>query len=206
VRQVLREADDTQWRVRLSVVETLPVYARTLGMDMFNARLKDIQARALSDSVAHIRERAILNMSELAKDFGDEWMKDAILPGVQEAAKGTGPASYLNRITSLQAVAALASSSSIPGGVISDVLVPHICVPLARDRVVNVRIAAADALINCANKLQGENPAFVKDCIKPVSCACRTVVRSARAISSLAPCVITASVVRDTNGNNRRWY
>merc|ERR1712216_340860 len=137
-----------------------------LGMDMFNARLKDIQARALSDSVAHNRERAILNLKDLAKDFGDEWMKDAILPSVQEAAKGTGPASYLGRITSLQAVTALATT--MPGGVVSEVLVPEICVPLARDRVVNVRVAAAEALIKCADKLQGENPAFVKDCIRPI--------------------------------------
>ena len=162
-------ADDTQWRVRLSIVETLPVYARHLGMDMFNARLKDIQARALSDSVAHIRERAILNLQDLAKDFGDEWMKDAILPSVQEAAKGSGPASYLGRITSLQTVAALAGS--MPGGLISEVLVPQICVPLARDRVVNVRIAAAEALIKCASKLQEENPSFVKECIRPVCIA-----------------------------------
>ena len=160
-------ADDTQWRVRLAVVETMPVYARHLGMDLFNTRLKDFQARALADSVAHIRERAILNLSELSKEFGDEWMKDAILPSVQEAAKGTGPASYLGRITSLQAVSALATT--MPGGVLSEVLVPQVCVPLARDRVVNVRIAAAEALIKCADKLQGENPAFVKDCIRPVS-------------------------------------
>ena len=41
-----------------------------------------------------------------------------------------------------EAVAALAGS--MPGGLISEVLVPQICVPLARDRVVNVRIAAAE--------------------------------------------------------------
>ena len=93
-------------------------------------------------------------------------MKDAILPSVKEAAKGTGPASYLGRITSLQAVTALATT--MPGGVVSEVLVPEICLPLAHDRVVNVRIAAAEALIKCADKLQGENPAFVKDCIRPV--------------------------------------
>ena len=151
-------ADDTQWRVRLSVVETLPVYARNLGMEMFNDRLKEIQCRALFDSVAHVRERAILNLGELSKEFGDEWMKSTILPSVKEAAQGTGPASYLGRITSLQAVTALAAT--MPGVIISETLVPHICVPLARDRVVNVRIAAAEALIKCADKLQGENPAI----------------------------------------------
>jgi len=164
--EVLKMADDTQWRVRLSVVETLPVYARHLGMEMFDDRLKDIQCRALSDSVAHIRERAILNLAELSKEFGDEWMKASILPSVQEAAKGAGPASYLGRITSLQAVTALAAT--MPGQIISEVLVQQVCVPLARDRVVNVRIAAAEALNKCAEKLQGENPTFVKDCIRPI--------------------------------------
>lgn len=172
--QVLKMADDTQWRVRLSVVETLPVYARHLGMEMFDDRLKDIQCRALSDSVAHIRERAILNLAELSKEFGDEWMKASILPSVQEAAKGAGPASYLGRITSLQAVTALAAT--MPGQIISEVLVQQVCVPLARDRVVNVRIAAAEALNKCAEKLQGENPTFVKDCIRPVSTPCFLLV------------------------------
>jgi serine/threonine-protein phosphatase 2A regulatory subunit A len=35
---VLRMAEDPQWRVRLSVVATLPVYGRILGVDLFNGR------------------------------------------------------------------------------------------------------------------------------------------------------------------------
>jgi hypothetical protein len=101
-------------------------------------------------------------------------MKASILPSVQEAAKGAGPASYLGRITSLQAVTALAAT--MPGQIISEVLVQQVCVPLARDRVVNVRIAAAEALNKCAEKLQGENPTFVKDCIRPVSTPCFLLV------------------------------
>jgi hypothetical protein len=33
---VIRMAQDPQWRVRLSVVETLPIYAKHMGMDLFN--------------------------------------------------------------------------------------------------------------------------------------------------------------------------
>lgn len=35
---VLRMAEDPQWRVRLSVVQTLPIYAKHLGLDLFNSR------------------------------------------------------------------------------------------------------------------------------------------------------------------------
>ena len=37
------DEQDSQWRVRLAVVDTLPAYATHLGMDIFNARLKDVQ-------------------------------------------------------------------------------------------------------------------------------------------------------------------
>ena len=37
---VIRMAQDPQWRVRLSVVETLPIYAKHMGMDLFNQMRK----------------------------------------------------------------------------------------------------------------------------------------------------------------------
>jgi len=163
---VLIWAQDSQWRVRLAVVDTLPAYATHLGMDIFNARLKDVQARALSDSVAHIRERAIANLVDLAELFGDQWMLEQMLPAVVESSKQSGPNSYLGRITSLQAAGSLAAV--MPASVVSETLVTQIAVPLSRDRVANVRIAAADALMQCSKKLEKENPSFIKENIRPV--------------------------------------
>ena len=152
-------------QVRLAVVDTLPAYAKALGMDVFNAKLKDVQARALADSVAHIRERAIANLGALATEFGDQWLREQILPAVLEGSKQSGPASYLGRMTSLQACGSLAGV--MPASVVSETLVTQIAVPLSRDRVANVRIAAADALAQCARKLEKEDPAFIKDQIRP---------------------------------------
>mmetsp|Transcript_34754 Transcript_34754/g.54295 ORF Transcript_34754/g.54295 Transcript_34754/m.54295 type:complete len:595 (+) Transcript_34754:104-1888(+) len=164
--EVLKMSADTQWRVRFSVVETIPVYAQHLGMDLFHSRLKDVQARALSDSVAQIREQAIKNLNDLTTKFGESWTREQMLPGIQEAAKGTGPASYLGRITALQAVGQLASS--ISASVLANELVALVVVPLARDRVTNVRIAASDALYRCMGKLKAENSGMVKETIQPI--------------------------------------
>lgn len=164
--EVLAMAEDQQWRVRHSIVETVPVYAKHLGMELFNARLKDIQDRALSDSVAQIRQQAIANLSELYAKFGERWMREQLLPGVLEASKSTGAASYLKRITALQAVGHLAGV--MPGSVVANELVAQIALPLSRDRVANVRIAAAEALKKCIACLASENQSFVKESIHPV--------------------------------------
>jgi len=166
IPEVLKMAQDVQWRVRLAVVETLPVYAKHLGMELFNTRFKDIQTRALSDSFAYVRERAIKNLEDLCSCFGDSWIQEEMLPSIEEASKGSGPASYIGRITSLHAVGQLAGV--IPSSTLTDRLIQQIAIPLARDKVTNVRIAAADALKKCAEKLTGENPAFVRDSIRPV--------------------------------------
>jgi len=44
----------------------------------------------------------------------------------------------------------------------------QVVVPLARDRVTNVRIAASDALYRCMGKLKAENSGMVKETIQPI--------------------------------------
>jgi len=164
--EVLAMAQDQQWRVRHSIVETMAVYAQHLGMELFNLRLKEVQERALADSVAQIRGQAVLNLSALYTKFGERWLRDQLLPGVLEAAKSTGGASYLRRITALQAVGQLAGVMA--GPVVAQELVTQVAVPLSRDKVANVRIAAADALTKCLACLASENQSFVKESIHPV--------------------------------------
>lgn len=166
---VIRMSEDAQWRVRLSVVDTLPVYATNLGMDMFNNLMREIQIRALSDGVAHIRERAVQNLERLTVCFGAhgaQWTEEQLLPTILEAAKGSGPSGYLGRITSLQAVARLADV--LPARVTTEILVPQVLAPLAQDPVVNVRIAAVLALRRIASCLSGEQRAFVNTTIRPM--------------------------------------
>ena len=166
---VLRMSEDVQWRVRLSVVDTLPVYATNLGMDMFNKFMRDIQIRALSDGVAHIRERAVENLERLTVCFGAhgaQWTEEQLLPCILEAAKNSGPSGYLNRITALQAVGRLADV--VPPRVTTEILVPQVLAPLAQDPVVNVRIAAVLALRRISSCLSGQQRAFVNTTIRPM--------------------------------------
>uniref|UniRef100_A0A6T8EM82 Phosphatase PP2A regulatory subunit A/Splicing factor 3B subunit 1-like HEAT repeat domain-containing protein n=1 Tax=Cryptomonas curvata TaxID=233186 RepID=A0A6T8EM82_9CRYP len=166
---VIRMSEDPQWRVRLSVVETLPVYATHLGMDMFNNLMREIQIRALGDGVAHIRERAVQNLERLSAVFGAhgaQWTEEQLLPCILDAAKNSGPSGYLGRITALQAAARLADV--LPARVTTEVLVPQVVVPLSQDPVANVRIAAAQALRRISSCLSGEQRAFVNTTIRPM--------------------------------------
>mmetsp|Transcript_13747 Transcript_13747/g.33723 ORF Transcript_13747/g.33723 Transcript_13747/m.33723 type:complete len:592 (-) Transcript_13747:368-2143(-) len=156
---VLRMAEDPQWRVRLSIVMTLPTYAKHLGLDLFNSRLMDIELKALSDQIAHIREVSVQNLEVLVKLFGEDWMQENIMPSISDASKRTGPSGYLGRITALHAVGVL--SGVMPPAFLVDTLLPQIAVPLSRDRVVNVRIAAGEALAKCANRLASEGQSDV---------------------------------------------
>mmetsp|Transcript_43203 Transcript_43203/g.115584 ORF Transcript_43203/g.115584 Transcript_43203/m.115584 type:complete len:596 (-) Transcript_43203:856-2643(-) len=167
--EVIRMSEDQQWRVRLAVVETLPVYATNLGMDMFNSLMRDIQVRALNDGVAHIRECAVQNLEKLSTCFGaqgPQWVEENLLSSVLEAAKGSGPSGYLARITSLQAAARLVDV--VPPRVTTDILMPQVISPLAQDPVPNVRIAAVIALRRISACMPQEQRAFVNTAVRPM--------------------------------------
>ena len=118
----------------------------------------EFELKGLTDQIAHIREVAIKNLEPLFKLFGEAWFSEYILPTVTEASKRTGPAAYLGRITSLQSIGIL--SSHISPGLLQETLIPQIAVPLVSDKVVNVRIAAAEALVKCGDRLgdKSEHP------------------------------------------------
>jgi len=165
--EVIKMKDDPLWRVRLSIVQTLPVYAKHMGMDLFDQQLKEVQLSALQDSVSRIREQAVTNLEALAKLFGDSWISTHVLPWVLEAAKGNGPFAYQGRISSLDAVEHLLCASS-GNRQVCDVLLQKVVEPLSRDRVANVRIASAAALKNVAKRMMAEDKGFVNDVIKPM--------------------------------------
>jgi hypothetical protein len=52
---VIRMAQDPQWRVRLSVVETLPIYAKHMGMDLFN-QMREYSLYTKPQSAAPLRD------------------------------------------------------------------------------------------------------------------------------------------------------
>jgi len=165
--EVVKMKEDALWRVRLSIVKTLPVYAEHLGMDLFDEQLKEVQVAALSDSVARIRDVAVDNLEALTKQFGDAWISAHVMPWVLEAAKGTGPFGYQGRISSLNAVEHLIVAA-VANRAVTENLLSKVVAPLSRDRVGNVRVGAAAAMMKVAQRLKDEDRAFVNDSIKPL--------------------------------------
>mmetsp|Transcript_27735 Transcript_27735/g.54232 ORF Transcript_27735/g.54232 Transcript_27735/m.54232 type:complete len:588 (+) Transcript_27735:207-1970(+) len=148
---VCQMAVDPQWRVRLPVVQTLQVYAKHLGVDTFNSRLLDFQIKGMQDQIAHIREESVVNLEPLTRLFGEDWLQENMLPTLLELAKRTGPAGFQGRMVACQSVGALAPVVS--NTLLTQVLIPQIITPLVKDKVSNVRISCAEALVKCHHKL-----------------------------------------------------
>lgn len=129
---IVHLAEDRQWRVRLAIIEYIPLLAAQLGQDYFEERLSDMCMSWLADNVYSIRgmllyivqngcvshdanfvffvslllsvEAATINLRKLTESFGVEWAKTNIIPRVLAMHSN---ANYLHRLTSLAAVRVL---------------------------------------------------------------------------------------------------
>jgi len=131
---------DGQWRVRRVILDQLPLLAATLGADVFSARLFDVFCAGLSDRVAEVRKAAAAVITPLGDSLGERWVTSALLPKLRELHDAS--ASYLDRITVLYAVCALAAAKAASGSI--PVLVPLVESAL-RDAVPNVRFVGVRA-------------------------------------------------------------
>jgi hypothetical protein len=95
-------AEDKQWRVRLAIIDYIPLLASQLGMDFFNTQLLSMCLSWLGDAVFSIREAATSNLKKLTEVFGVDWAKEAIIPKVLEIS--TSPTNYLYRMTGINAI------------------------------------------------------------------------------------------------------
>ena len=94
-------AEDKQWRVRLAIIEYVPLLASQLGVKFFDEKLSSLCMSWLGDTVFSIREASTQNLKKLTEVFGVEWANDAIVPKVM--AMGQHP-NYLYRMTTCFAV------------------------------------------------------------------------------------------------------
>lgn len=94
-------AEDKQWRVRLAIIEYIPLLASQLGVDFFDEKLSNLCMEWLGDTVFSIREAATHNLKKLTEVFGVEWASEAIIPKVM--AMGNHP-NYLYRMTTCFAI------------------------------------------------------------------------------------------------------
>jgi serine/threonine-protein phosphatase 2A regulatory subunit A len=98
---IVQLAEDKQWRVRLAIIEYVPLLASQLGVKFFDEKLSSLCMSWLGDTVFSIREASTQNLKKLTEVFGVEWANDAIVPKVM--AMGHHP-NYLYRMTTCFAV------------------------------------------------------------------------------------------------------
>ena len=94
-------AEDKQWRVRLAIIEYIPLLAGQLGQDFFDDKLSTLCMSWLGDTVFSIREAATKNLKKLTEVFGVGWASNAIIPKV--IVMGKHP-NYLYRMTTCFAI------------------------------------------------------------------------------------------------------
>lgn len=98
---IVQLAEDKQWRVRLAIIEYIPLLASQLGVKFFDEKLSNLCMSWLGDTVFSIREAATHNLKKLTEVFGVEWASEAIIPKVM--AMGNHP-NYLYRMTTAFAI------------------------------------------------------------------------------------------------------
>jgi serine/threonine-protein phosphatase 2A regulatory subunit A len=79
---IVELAEDSKWRVRLAIIEYMPLLAGQLGVDFFNDKLAYLCMAWLVDHVYAIREAATMNLKKLVEQFGPEWAKNTVIPKV----------------------------------------------------------------------------------------------------------------------------
>lgn len=98
---IVQLAEDKQWRVRLAIIEYIPLLASQLGVKFFDEKLSTLCMSWLGDTVFSIREAATQNLKKLTEVFGVDWASEAIIPKVM--AMGQHP-NYLYRMTTCFAI------------------------------------------------------------------------------------------------------
>lgn len=94
-------AEDKQWRVRLAIIEYIPLLASQLGVKFFDEQLSELCMGWLGDTVFSIREAATQNLRKLTEVFGVDWAKGSIIPKVMGMGQHTN---YLYRMTTCFAI------------------------------------------------------------------------------------------------------
>ena len=107
---IVQLAEDKQWRVRLAIIEYIPLLASQLGVKFFDEQLSDLCMGWLGDTVFSIREAATTNLRKLTEVFGVEWAQGSIIPKVM--AMGQHP-NYLYRMTTCFAISVSNSYQSL---------------------------------------------------------------------------------------------
>jgi len=140
---------DRQWRVRLAVIECMPVLAEYLGEAEFTKELSHLFVQWLVDPVFSVRDAAAGNFQRLAKVLGPAWSEAHILPQLQALLTNKN---YLYRISAMLCASTLAEV--VNAAFLEKHLVP-MAVKMADDLVPNVRFNVAKVIQAVLKSPQG---------------------------------------------------
>lgn len=137
---IVELAEDKQWRVRLAIIEYIPLLASQLGVGFFDEKLLGLCLSWLGDAVFSIRDAATTNLKKLVEIFGYDWAKDTVLPQVIDMAHNEN---YLYRMTTLFTLSTMAVS--LTPDIIKEKVLPTV-IELVDDPIPNVRFNVAKSL------------------------------------------------------------
>ncbi|XP_007464722.1 PREDICTED: serine/threonine-protein phosphatase 2A 65 kDa regulatory subunit A beta isoform isoform X4 [Lipotes vexillifer] len=137
---IVELAEDAKWRVRLAIIEYMPLLAGQLGVEFFDEKLNSLCMAWLVDHVYAIREAATNGLVKLVQKFGKEWAQNTIVPKVLVMAHDPN---YLHRMTTLFCINALSEAC---GQEITTKQMLPVVLKMARDQVANVRFNVAKSL------------------------------------------------------------
>ncbi|XP_072125766.1 serine/threonine-protein phosphatase 2A 65 kDa regulatory subunit A beta isoform-like [Mobula birostris] len=92
---IVELAEDAKRRVRLAIIEYMPLLAGLLGVEFFDEKLNSLCMTWLVDHVYAIREAATNNLTKLVEKFGKDWAESTIVPKV--LAMASDPKYHLRR-------------------------------------------------------------------------------------------------------------
>uniref|UniRef100_A0A8C1DN18 Protein phosphatase 2, regulatory subunit A, beta a n=2 Tax=Cyprinus carpio TaxID=7962 RepID=A0A8C1DN18_CYPCA len=157
---IVELAEDAKWRVRLAIIEYMPLLAGQLGVEFFDEKLNSLCMAWLVDhGSCYNVEAATCNLMKLVEKFGAEWAQNTIVPKVLGMANDPN---YLHRMTTLFCINAL---SEVCGQEITTKHMLPVVFKMSNDQVANVRF-------NVAKSLQKIGPVLDSNClqteVKPV--------------------------------------
>lgn len=127
-------------RIRLGIIQQIPLLAKQLGRNFFTDKLASICVTWLGDDISTNRDAATTNLRQLTALFGTDWACEYLMPSIDEIRRHP---SYLRRLTALQACARMAVEMD-PAVAQTEVL--PLLLEMATDTVPNIRFNVARAL------------------------------------------------------------
>eukprot|EP00558_Chaetoceros_sp_UNC1202_P003746 CAMPEP_0197236686 /NCGR_PEP_ID=MMETSP1429-20130617/3719_1 /TAXON_ID=49237 /ORGANISM="Chaetoceros sp., Strain UNC1202" /LENGTH=182 /DNA_ID=CAMNT_0042695525 /DNA_START=47 /DNA_END=595 /DNA_ORIENTATION=- len=152
-------ANDSKWRIRLAIMQHIPLLAKQLGEEFFTEQMTNLCVGWLKDDISSIRKSAAENLKELTNIFGAEWAIENLIPPLGEIRRHK---SYLRRLTAVQAFAAM---STVMDAETARIEILPLVLLMATDSVANIRFNVAKGLKTMAPVC---GPAVTDAQIRPV--------------------------------------